>query len=106
MLAEDASLAEPLVAGLAYIRAEAIYAVREEMARSVDDVLSRRTRARLLARDDSAAAAADVAALVAPLLGWDAATADAQARSYRAAVEAERAAPDLPEVALEAALRA
>ena len=52
--------AEPLVAGLPYLRAEAVYAVRHEMARTVDDVLSRRTRARLLARDASAAAAAAV----------------------------------------------
>ena len=35
-------------------RAEVVYAVRAEMARTVDDVLSRRTRARLLARDASA----------------------------------------------------
>ena len=34
------------------------YAVRHEMARTLDDVLSRRTRARLLARDASADAAA------------------------------------------------
>ena len=60
---------EPLVAGLPYLRAEAVYAARHEMARSVDDVLSRRTRARLLARDASAAAADDVAALIAPAAG-------------------------------------
>ena len=41
--------------GLPYLRAEAVYAVRHEMARTVDDVLSRRTRARLLGRDASAA---------------------------------------------------
>ena len=49
------ALAEPLVPGLPYLRAEAVYAARHEMARSVDDVLSRRTRARLLARDETAA---------------------------------------------------
>jgi glycerol-3-phosphate dehydrogenase len=66
------------------------------MARSVDDVLSRRTRARLQARDASAAAAADVAALLAPELGWTKAEAGRQAKVYVAAVEAERAAPGLP----------
>jgi glycerol-3-phosphate dehydrogenase len=105
MAERDPDLAAPLVPGLPYLRAEAVYAVRYEMARSVDDVLSRRTRARLLARDDSAAAAADVAALIGPLLGWDAATEAAQAGAYRDAVAAERTAPDLPEVALDAALR-
>ena len=54
----DPALAEPIVPGLAYSQAEVVYAVRAEMARTVDDVLSRRTRARLLARDASAAAAA------------------------------------------------
>ena len=63
-------LADPLVPGLPYLRAEATYAVRHEMARTLDDVLSRRTRARLLARDASADAAAAVAELVAPDLGW------------------------------------
>ena len=47
--------------GLPYLRAEAVYAARYEMARTLDDVLARRTRARLLGRDAAAAAAADVA---------------------------------------------
>ena len=92
----DPSLGEPLVAGLPYLRAEAVYAARHEMARSVDDVLSRRTRARLQARDASAAAAAAVAALLAPELGWSDAEAARQAAAYAALVEAERAAPGLP----------
>jgi glycerol-3-phosphate dehydrogenase len=105
MAERDPDLAAPLVPGLPYLRAEAVYAVRYEMARSVDDVLSRRTRARLLARDDSAAAAADVAALIGPLLGWDATTEALEAQAYRVAVETERRAPHLPEVALETAMR-
>ena len=64
-IARRPALAEPLVAGLPYLRAEAVYAARHEMARTVDDVLARRTRARLQARDASAAAAPDVAALMA-----------------------------------------
>jgi glycerol-3-phosphate dehydrogenase len=102
----DASLKEPLVAGLPYIRAEAVYAVRHEMARTVDDVLSRRTRARLLARDASAAAADDVARLIAPILGLSDAEAGAQASSYRAAIELERSTAQLPETALDASLGA
>src|SRR5690606_16594679 len=43
MIEADPSLGEPLVEGLPYLRAEALYAVRHEMARTVDDVLSRRT---------------------------------------------------------------
>ena len=44
----DPDLASPLVPGLPYRRAEAVYAVRNEMATTLDDVLTRRTRARLL----------------------------------------------------------
>ena len=92
----DVTLRQPLVAGLDYLRAEAVYAVRHEMARTVDDVLSRRTRARLLARDASAAAAEDVAALIAPHLGLSEADAAQQAADYRAAVQAERTDAGLP----------
>jgi len=40
-------LLQPLVPGLAQLEVEALWAVREEMALTLDDVLSRRTRARL-----------------------------------------------------------
>jgi glycerol-3-phosphate dehydrogenase len=54
--------------------------------------LSRRTRARLFARDASDAAADSVAALLASELGWTDAERDAQVASYRASIAAERAA--------------
>ncbi|GIU85561.1 MAG: glycerol-3-phosphate dehydrogenase [Acidimicrobiia bacterium] len=101
----DARLGEPLVPGLPTIRAEVVYAARAEMARTVDDVLSRRTRVRILARDASAAAADEVAGLMAGELGWDEAERRRQAERYRAAVAAERAAAQLPETALAARLR-
>ena len=97
---EEPALAEPLVPGLPYVKAEAVHAVRSEMARTLDDVLTRRTRARLLARDDSAAAAEDAATLVGRELGWDDAERARQVKEYRAAVAAERDAADLPETAL------
>jgi glycerol-3-phosphate dehydrogenase len=98
---EDPRLGAPLVPGLPYLRAEALHAVRHEMARTLDDVLTRRTRARLLARDDSAAAADDVAKLIAPELRWDDAERARQVKEYRAAIAAERDAADLPETALD-----
>jgi glycerol-3-phosphate dehydrogenase len=106
MLERDRSLADPLVPGLPYLRAEAIFAVRYEMANTLDDVLSRRTRARLLARDASAAVAEDVAHLIAPELGWDDDVTARQVKHYRALVEEERGAPHLPETALDAAIGA
>ena len=103
--AVEPGLREPLVPGLPYWRAEAVYAVRAEMARTVDDVLSRRTRARLLARDASAEAADGVAALIGPELGWSEADQRAQADAYRAAVAHDRSGAGLPETALDALLR-
>jgi glycerol-3-phosphate dehydrogenase len=92
MIERDASLGSPLVEGLPYVRAEAVFAARHEMARTVDDVLSRRTRARLLARDASAAAADDVGALLAAELGLTDEQVAQQVSDYRAMLDAEAAA--------------
>jgi glycerol-3-phosphate dehydrogenase len=92
MTAADPSLAEPLVPPLPYLRAEAVYAARYEMARTLDDVLSRRSRSLILGRDASTAAAADVARLLAGELGWTEAEAGAQVAAYRACADAERLA--------------
>jgi glycerol-3-phosphate dehydrogenase len=102
LIRSDAALAEPIVPGLGYTKAEVVYAVRAEMARTVDDVLSRRTRARLLARDASAAAAPEVADLMAAELGWTDAERDRQVKEYRALIETERSTGGLPETALDA----
>jgi glycerol-3-phosphate dehydrogenase len=98
-------LGEPLVDGLEYLRAEVVYAARHEMACTVDDVLSRRTRARLLARDASADAASDVAELMGAELGWDHGEQHRQVEHYRALVQAERDAGHLPATALDALLQ-
>ncbi len=45
MMEADPQLGRPLLDGLPYLRAEAVYAARYEMAWTLDDVLSRRTRA-------------------------------------------------------------
>ncbi len=64
-LAEDASFAAQLDPDLPYIAAEAVWAARSEMARTVEDVLARRTRALFL----NAQAACRMAEPVARLLG-------------------------------------
>jgi glycerol-3-phosphate dehydrogenase len=102
LLDTDPSLRRALVPGLPYLAAEAVHAARHEMAITLDDVLSRRTRARLLARDASVAAAPIVAQLVAPALGWDGTEQDRQVRAYTEAVGRERDAAGLP-AALDAA---
>lgn len=102
LIADDPSLARPLVAGLPYLAAEAVYAVRHEMATTVDDVLSRRTRSRLLLRDASAAAADSVADLMGDELGWDTQRRATEAAAYRDSVTHERTAPGLPETGMQA----
>jgi glycerol-3-phosphate dehydrogenase len=102
---ENADLARPVIEGLPYSRAEIVYAVREEMARTVDDALSRRTRARLLARDATADAADEVAALMGTELGWSDNERAEQAAQYRALIDEERRAGGLPETALDALLQ-
>lgn len=95
LVAADPDLGQPLVTGLPYLRAEVIHAARAEMAQTVDDVLSRRTRSLILARDASAAAASDVACLLAPELGWSPERVHEEAAAYVAAVGRERAAAGL-----------
>ena len=68
---QDPSLAEPLDSALPFTRAEVIFAARHEMARTVEDVLSRRTRALLLDARAAHRAAPVVASLLAGELGKD-----------------------------------
>ena len=71
LIARDPALGEPLVPGLPYVQAEAVFAVRDEMARTLDDVLDRRTRAAAAGPRRDRTAAESVARLLAPELGWD-----------------------------------
>jgi glycerol-3-phosphate dehydrogenase len=100
MIEADPDLGRPLVPGLPYLRAEAVYAVRYEMAMTVEDVLSRRTRSLLLARDAAAAAAVDVAHLIAPELGWTPERISTDVEAFRARVVHARTAAGLPETSL------
>ncbi len=67
----DPTLAEPLNAALPYTGAEVIWAVRHEMARTVEDVLARRTRALFLNARAALQMAPHVAALMADELKYD-----------------------------------
>ncbi len=91
MVHADPDMGAPLVDGLPYVRAEAVYAARYEMAHTLEDVLSRRTRAALHEQEAAADAAADVADLVAPELGWAPPEVERQVTAFREAVEGDRA---------------
>ena len=69
LIAENASLGEQIHPRLPYVRAEIVFAARFEMARTVDDALSRRTRALFLDREAAIESAELVASLLAKELG-------------------------------------
>jgi glycerol-3-phosphate dehydrogenase len=92
-LADDRpGLLEPVIEGLPYLGVELVYAVRHEMARTLDDVLARRTRALILRGRETADAAAAVASLLAPELGLSADDAESAAREFAARARDELAA--------------
>jgi glycerol-3-phosphate dehydrogenase len=71
LVAADPALGQSLDPALPYIAAEVVWAAREEMARTVEDVLSRRTRALLLNAGAAVRMAPRVAELLAKELGHD-----------------------------------
>jgi glycerol-3-phosphate dehydrogenase len=83
-------LLQPLGGSYPYLRAEALYAATHEGARTLSDVLSRRVRVHLHARDRGEAAVEDVARLVGDALGWTEVERSRQAEEYRQHILAER----------------
>ncbi len=90
LLQANPALQKPIVEGLPHLEAEVVYAARHEFARSVDDVLSRRIRARLMARDASARAAARVGQLLQAELGLSDQAVARQVSDYLTAVQHEK----------------
>ena len=89
---ERPELARPIVADLPDLLAEVVYAARREQARTLGDVLLRRTRLGLLAGREvgaSSEAARRVADALAPELGWDEAAVAAQLEAWGAEATAE-----------------
>lgn len=69
-LGRDLDLLRPLVPGRPFLEAEVAWAVRHELALSVDDTLSRRLRLSPELPDRGAAVAPRVASIMARELGW------------------------------------
>ncbi len=84
-------LARPIVPGQPDLLAEAVIAARAEQARSVADVLLRRTRLGLLAAPElrSADAVAPVAEVLGAELGWGRRRVRSEAQAWLDAAEAE-----------------
>jgi glycerol-3-phosphate dehydrogenase len=67
---QQRELTAPLVEGLGPLRAEVVFAAREEMAISIEDVLARRIGLELYGWKEAVQAAPAVADLLARELGW------------------------------------
>jgi glycerol-3-phosphate dehydrogenase len=91
LIAQDSSLSKPLGGGLPYLRAEIHYAVSHEGARSVEDVVARRTRISFEAEENGAALLEDIADIIAPLLDWNRKQRAESIAQYRMVLERERA---------------
>ena len=84
LIESDLSLGEPLHPALPYVKAEVVWAARHEMARAVEDVLARRTRALFLNARAAMEMAPVVTTLMASELGWDETTKASQLAEFRA----------------------
>lgn len=101
---DDPSLGEPLAGADRYLRVEAHYAAAAEGAVHLGDVLERRMRLNYETRDRGRGAAEAVAAIVAPILGWDAEREAKEIADFTAHVEAQVAAESTEDDASAAAL--
>jgi len=90
LIEADPELGKPLDSAPEYLRAEVVYAASHEGAQHLDDILTRRTRISIEVPDRGDAAAAEVARLVAPVLGWDERHVSEEIEHYRLRVLAER----------------
>ncbi len=94
LLKAQPKLAGKLDANLPYIKVEIVYAASHEGARSVDDVISRRTRLSFEAVNHGVHLADEIATLIAPVLGWGAKERKESIAQYTELVDREIAALD------------
>jgi glycerol-3-phosphate dehydrogenase len=100
---EDPGLAAPIVPGRPDLLAEVVLAARHEQARTVADVLLRRTRLGLLAAPQlrGAAPARPIAEQLGAELGWSPSRVEREAEAWPAAAAAEGIDPAAPAVTVE-----
>jgi glycerol-3-phosphate dehydrogenase len=89
MIATNGELGECPIEGQPYLGAEFLFAARFEMATSLTDLLTRRTRAHLHDARATLRGASRVAALVADELGWDEAEVQRELAEYESLVRDE-----------------
>ena len=92
LIVDDPSLAQLLIDDLPYIRAEVIFACRQEMAMTPYDVLARRTSITLEDRRRGLGVVDEVAALMAKEYQWSPDQQQSLIDAFRSAIEAQIAA--------------
>jgi len=97
LMEEKPHLGQRLAGAPEYLKVEAHYAASHEGALHLDDILTRRTRISIETPDRGIQASEEVAALVAPVLGWDDDTTNREVTHYRARVEAELQSQQKPD---------
>ncbi|NOY27059.1 MAG: glycerol-3-phosphate dehydrogenase [Oligoflexia bacterium] len=90
LAADDQALVAPLVAGRPEILAQVDFAVHQELAATVCDIMIRRTQLFFRDVDQGLSACAAVAARMAHLLGWDEERTTQEELSYQAEVARSR----------------
>lgn len=94
-LGRERGLLAPLVPGRPFLEAEVVWAAREELALSLDDLLARRFRLAMELPDRGAAIAGRAAELLGGELGWDAGRRTREVERY---LESARAEYDVPAI--------
>ncbi len=95
MIREKPELGDALIEGQSYLAVEFLFAAREEIATSLVDLVTRRTRAHLHDARATLRAAPAIANLVAEALGWTEADVTAQVSEYHELVVHEFSAAGL-----------
>ena len=101
---EEPELGQPLPGAERYLRVEAHYAATSEGAVHLADILERRMRLNYEVRDRGKNAAEAVAAIVAPILGWDGEREADEVAGFKAHVDSQIAAESTHDDASAAAL--
>jgi glycerol-3-phosphate dehydrogenase len=95
LIEQNPALADVAITGQRYVNAEFVYAAQSEMATSLLDLLTRRTRAHLHDARASLSSASSIARLVATDLHWSEEECARQVESYRRLVHDEFGAAGL-----------
>lgn len=92
IISADSSMAERIIPELPYLKAEILHAATHEGARSVEDVLLRRTRISFEAFDGGADVAAEVAKIIGDELSWGAKERNTSVKAFLSVIENEEEA--------------